>query len=383
MRGICEYAIREAITRSYVNPASLVSWHTELEAAVGGATHIVCQVRAGGMKGRARDERAALSAGVPGDEGIGPGGLSAFVRGRSTMRQILDRCARAAPHAVFLQLSGPLGLMTALAREHYPKSSFGVCELPITVAARILKSVGPRIGGGPFSHSVMGVNHCSWLHNFVDLDGIDRTREFVADVDSQAILGIAPAVVRQCEAIPMPYLRLLFHRDEVMREQERRAMTRGEELDGWTRRLDEAYSRPSGVNADEVRSLLAQRRIDWYEEGVVPVLSALFGNEPVLLPLDLPNEGTLRGVSRDAIIETMVSIERGQATPLNAPPLPDLPDRLTRAFLEYERRALALPGTPSVDDLRDVLSTHPLVTQSELDAAAASCAAAAEDRTAA
>ena len=171
-----EYATREAITRRYVKPACRGQLAYGARGAVGGATHIVCQVRPGGMKGRARDERAALSAGVPGDEGIGPGGLSAFVRGRSTMRQILDRCARAAPHAVFLAAHRPSGIMTALAREHYPKSSFGVCELPITVAARILESVGPRVGRGPFSHSVMGVNHCSWLHNFVDLDGIDRTR---------------------------------------------------------------------------------------------------------------------------------------------------------------------------------------------------------------
>ena len=59
---------------------------TSLPDALNQADIIVSQIRVGGMAARAQDEQMALEVGIPGDEGVGPSGLAAYLRGREFYR---------------------------------------------------------------------------------------------------------------------------------------------------------------------------------------------------------------------------------------------------------------------------------------------------------
>ena len=74
LRRIRDYF--HATSESHAGPALQISTHCDIAGAVRGASHILCMIRAGGMDGRAHDERLALSAGVPADEGLAVGGRS-------------------------------------------------------------------------------------------------------------------------------------------------------------------------------------------------------------------------------------------------------------------------------------------------------------------
>src|SRR4051812_811323 len=91
-----------------------------LAGALAGSHAVLIQIRPGGYAGRQFDETFPLSRGVPGDEGLGPGGLSAAWRGWPVIREVLA-CVRAvAPNACTILLTSPGSLLIRLAAGEFP-----------------------------------------------------------------------------------------------------------------------------------------------------------------------------------------------------------------------------------------------------------------------
>jgi 6-phospho-beta-glucosidase len=336
-----------------------------------GCDVVLCQIRPGGMEARAGDEALAAEEGVPGDEGLGPSGLASFLRGRPVMDRIAEAWSRLAPAAAFLQLTSPLGLTVARLSRLAGRRALGVCELPATTSAALLARVGPRLGLERLSHAHFGLNHWAWLYDFRDERGVDRTAEVIeAAADGGDGIaggsgddGVDAAVARRERAVPVPYLRLYYHAERELARQRARPRPRGLELAAWAAELEAAYAAPGGPSAARVGELLGRRRMNWYEDGVVPALEAVCGGAP---------RGSGDGVE---LVLNVTSVEPGgiavelpcrlsaggAVAPRPQPPLPDGPAALFRRTAAYERAALALPDAPRVEDLARVLAAHPLV----------------------
>jgi 6-phospho-beta-glucosidase len=335
-----------------------VSVHTQLSAALEGATHVVCLVRVGGMAGRARDEALARAAGVPADEGIAVGGLACFLRGREIIRALAAQCRVSAPSAVFLQMSSPLGLNVAITRDAFGPASYGVCELPLVTKKTVLRYVASRLRRDCVSARCAGLNHQSWLYAFADRAGCDCTAEVLGAIDAAALVDVEPEIIREFGAVPVPYLRLYLHTERVLAEQARSCL-RGSALAGWSNRLDRAF-RCNGASTEEIRALLAERRMNWFHEGALPVLEAFGSDEESCVPLNVPCSGALADIAPESIIEIDCSVSSSGASALPAPPLPAKPLALTRQLAAYERAVLELPPAPTSDDLAEILGMHPL-----------------------
>lgn len=336
-----------------------VSAHVQLSETLRDATHIVCLVRAGGMHGRARDESMALAAGVPADEGLAAGGLACFLRGRTLISALAARCRSLAPSAVFLQMSSPLGLNVAITRDVFGPATYGVCELPLVTMKAVLAHVAPRIEHQCVTARCAGLNHQSWLYAFADKAGCDRTADVLGAIDTPDLVDVEPDTIREYGAVPLPYLRLYLHTEHILASQARSPL-RGTALAAWTNNLDRAYRCESAERSDIIRALLAERRMNWFHEGLVPVLEMLQGDAESRVPLNVPCAGSLAGVPADSIIEIDCSISRSGAYPLPAPAMPAKPLELTQRLAAYERAALQLPPQPTTTDLAEVLSMHPL-----------------------
>lgn len=347
-----------------------VSTHQNMKSALTGATHVLCQIRPGGMESRAQAERVALAAGIPGDEGLGPSGLVAFLLGRSAIRSVIDQCAHYAPNAIFMQMSSPLGLFVALATGHMPMPSYGICELPCVTARKVLKFIQARTGLENLTYSLAGLNHQSWLYNFRDSENIDRTNEILCAIDDPELVDIEPDMIRQMEAIPLPYLKLFIHGDRELTKQLGQQNTRGEKLMSWIDELDHAYCDGSEPDFHQVASLLGCRNMGWYKYGVVSALQKFIACKDQTFPLNLPNHGAIEGIDDAAIVEVKCKIGNGIAKPIRATTLPEGPAQLTQNLVIYEQNALELPDKPTVHQLKDVLALHPMVTQQSISSLA-------------
>jgi 6-phospho-beta-glucosidase len=363
--GMHSYIRRLLPQPGAAGPPMSVSTHVQLAGAVEDATHIVCLVRAGGMAGRACDEALALAAGVPADEGIAVGGLACFLRGRELIRALAARCGQLAPSAIFLQMSSPLGLNVAIAREAFGSAAYGVCELPLVTRRAVLHHVASRLQRECVTARCAGLNHQSWLYAFEDTTGRDCTAAVLDAVDTADVVGVEPETIREYGAVPLPYLRLYLHTGRVLATQSRSA-SRGSALAQWSDSLDRAF-RCESMNTDKIRALLAQRPMNWFQEGLVPVLEAFNTDETSSVPLNVPCAGALAGIPPESIIEMDCSVSSRGASALPAPPLPKQPLALTQRLAAYERAVLRLPPEPSSSELATVLSLHPLAPSRDVE----------------
>ena len=337
--------------------------HSSIDEALLGASYVLCMIRPGGMRGRARDEHIALEAGVPADEGLGPGGLACFLRGRPLIEAVLARCRECAPDGSLLMMTSPLGLNVALARALFGPRSYGLCELPIVTSRMVVRHAVARLGCERITHCHAGLNHQSWLYAFRDEHGNDVTERVLASIDSPELVDVDPEAIRAYGAVPVPYLKLFLHRDRVIQKQRSQGVVRGAVLTEWSSRLEAAYCGGDGPDVPLVSALLAERKMDWFEHGVVPVLEALTQSTTVTLPLNVQADASLQGVPAEAVVEVDCKVSSAGARPIVLPALPPRPAALTRELIRYERAALALPRKPSRAQLASTLALHPLTSE--------------------
>ncbi len=340
-----------------------VSASTEVDRVLNGADLVLCQVRPGGFEGRARDERLALDHGIPGDEGLGPGGLGCYLHGLPAMDVLHAAVARHAPHARLLHMTSPLGLNVARARTVFGLDCVGICELPTATIECIRACVEPALGVRDLRVLHAGTNHQGWLHHFTDPEGRDRTPEVLEAIEDPELVRVDPDLIRREGAVPLPYMRLYYHPERELQTQRSAAHTRGEELRRWADDLQAAYLSSGPVGADRVKALLARRRLHWYRQGTVPAIVAFLGRDCTAIPLNLPGRGALPGVPPEAIVELPCRASRRGAEPRPVPPLPSRPAELNRQIITFEAAVLDLPDAPDQEAIAACLALHPMVTK--------------------
>lgn len=358
MEGVAAHGLHRA-TR-YPGARLAVSAHTDLKAALHGADLVLCQVRPGGFLGRAADEQLALREGIPGDEGLGPSGLACYLRGRPALDRLAEQVALHAPRARYLQLTSPLSLTVARARQHAGVDCYGVCELVGNTARLVFEVAEAAVAPGPWTARWAGLNHQNWIHQLLDAEGRDRTGEVLAALHDPRMVRVDPEIIRREGAVPVPYLRLYYHTAREVAAQRARAEPRGAELEGWATRLEEAYL-GRGPDHAALEALLGERHVNWYDEGVAPAIAAFLADQPARISLNLPGAGGLAGVDPQAVIELPCQVSRHGVAVESVPPLPPGPAALTARLMAYEAAVLALAPQPDAAALAEALALHPLV----------------------
>ena len=223
----------------------------ELEDALAGADAVIVQIRVGGYRARAWDERFPHRYDSYGDEGLGAGGLAAAWRTWPVLAPILATVARVAPRVPILMLTSPIGILTRAALATIPRLDLrGICELPWTTFGVRCRDMGADPKQVAFSY--IGVNHWGW---------------FTAMRDGQRDLISSP--------LPLSYVELLL-RPQIVRQRQRAERPRGNDLDDIARRAFEVYEQ---AEASQIRVALAHRTAPWYEHAVGPFLRGIAGED--------------------------------------------------------------------------------------------------------
>src|SRR4051794_37778781 len=149
-----------------VGNRTAVTTTTSLDAAVDGADVVYCAVRVGGLAGRVLDETAALAEGVIGQETTGAGGITFALRTVPVVIDIAEVVARRAPHAVFINFTNPVGLVTEAIRRVLGDRVLGICDAPLALCRRVAAALGRDPDDLWFDY--FGINHLGWLRAVLD-----------------------------------------------------------------------------------------------------------------------------------------------------------------------------------------------------------------------
>jgi 6-phospho-beta-glucosidase len=320
--------------------------------ALTGSDVVLIQTRVGGYAARAFDESFSPPFGVPGDEGLGPGGLSAAYRSWPQMRNLFEQVRAIAPLAQVILLSSPLSLLVRLAAVAFPGWPLvGTCELPISTLDQICAATGAYTDQVRFGYT--GVNHLGFLHHvYAKLPG-HESNDLVMRYAARRHSDTFPSsdLVGRLGGFPLKYLRLHFAPEEIVAEQRRRPTSRSEDL---TILAEHSFSVFRDGDAAAIHHALSARRAEWYELAVLPLLLVHL-HVPVARPVFL----TLADADGE-VRERAYAARNGTYTPLpQFAPAPRAIDALVRSFIDYERAAAEAVLSGSASALADALALHP------------------------
>ncbi len=318
-----------------------------------GAHCVLIQIRVGGYEGRSFDESFPHKYRLCGDEGLGPGGLSAGWRTWPVIADLLEAISSFCPGAFVILMTSPLSLLVRASHKFARLKLVGVCELPWTTLQELSAKLG--LPSGNLQADYLGVNHLGWFFNFHC--GSDSLQEEVAcAMHADSFPSRDFVQVHGC--FPTRYLRMHYQREQVLSEQVSQPTSRGATLSKLQEQAGMAFATGS---AAAVAEILSARRAPWYPHAVGPLILAL-GGEASAIPffLSVRNGPFTELLGPDDVIECRHHWVDGELVrpQLGAAPPPHLASTL-RSFVRFEQVAAEAIRTRSGALLLEALSVHP------------------------
>lgn len=347
----CQIALRDT--------HATISWHTDLDTALTGAELILIQVRVGGLHRRHFDESFPRQLGLLGEETLGAGGFSNALRTIPVVLDLAQAIARVAPNAKAVNLTNPASLVLQALARYSEIQSIAVCDVPVQLTRmvyRLLKSVP-----GSLEIAYYGTNHIGWITSVrAREDGVERLPDVLDRLERAPDYPIDNEWVKVLGVLPGSYLRYFYSLEQWLGSPEEK--TRAAELlevqDSMLRRYSALT--PEASLAD-LQDIVESRQPHWYQEIVVPVLSASLSRDPQHLIIQTMNHGQDPRLPQLQAIEIPARVSSRGVFPETPAPLP--PD--CRSLLEQNAvyESLAVEGIVERDRSKVLraLVTNPFV----------------------
>jgi len=340
---------------------AVVSWTSDLDAAVDGAGAVLLQLRVGGQATRHRDETWPLECGCIGQETTGAGGFAKALR---TVPVVLDVAARvrerAAADAWIIDFTNPVGIVTRALLDAGHRA-IGLCNVAIGYQRLFASLLDVSPSAVELDH--VGLNHLTW-ERAAFVDGADQLPALLAAHGEEIAghTGLPLAVTREVGAVPSYYLRYFWAHDAVV-EEERGRETRAQAVAEIERQLLAMYADPA---LDTKPELLTHRGGAFYSEAAVALLASLLTDTGDRQVVNVRNNGTLPFLADEAVIEVTSTIGSGGAVPIPVAPVRPLMSGLIAHVSAYEELAVDAALHGGRDRVAAALLAHPLIGQYDL-----------------
>ncbi|WP_040212585.1 diacetylchitobiose-6-phosphate hydrolase, partial [Clostridium polynesiense] len=267
-----------------------------------------------------------------------------------------------------INFTNPSGLVTEAVNKYTNIKCIGLCNVPIHMKMDIAAML--EADSKDIFVEFAGLNHLLWGTK-VFLKGENVTSKVIEkllDGASLSMKNIAdlkwdPDFLRALNMIPSPYHRYFYMTDKLLEEEKEAAKeggkgTRAEIVKAVEERLFEMYK---DENLQEKPKELEKRGGAYYSDAAVSLISAIYNDKKEIHTVNTVNNGTIKELPKDSIIETNCLVDRRGVTPLNIDELPAEVIGLLQAVKSYEINAAEAAVKGDKNKAILALATHPLV----------------------
>jgi 6-phospho-beta-glucosidase len=376
-----------------MNPNINLTITTDPIEALTDADVIITAIRVGNDEGRIQDERIALKYGVTGQETTGAGGFAMAMR---SIPAILEYCRLSKryskPNALIFNFTNPSGLVTQALRSEGFSNVYGICDF----ASSFVKQIANIINENTEDISVecFGLNHLSYFKS-LKINGENKINEIIDNpllYEKTEERLFQPELVKSLGMLLNGYLYFYYYREKAIENISFNAKTRGETVREINLRMfeelrtvdiekdfekalgiyfkyiemrEKSYMSIESSSENEENKDLSLNLSNLDEEGYAGValrfIQAKVENKPVEMVLSLPNEGSIKGLQDDDVIEITCVIDENGAKPIHIGEVPEIQMTLIRQVKLYERLAVKAIKEKNRETAVLALMVHPLI----------------------
>jgi 6-phospho-beta-glucosidase len=369
-----------------------------VEDTVDGAAFVLTSIRAGGIQGRAIDEKIAIRNGFPGQETTGPAGIAMGLKTAAAAIAYAREVERRSPDAWLINFTNPAGLITQAISHHSGAKVIGICDTPTEMFHRMAGALGAEPKDVHCEY--VGLNHLGWVRRVL-LRGEDVTARVLNDDRILESLYQAPLfdfnLIRTLGLIPTEYLYFYYSRSKALANQKTAGTTRGEEISKLNDELLKSLS--DAVEAGHAREALKTykdylnrrsgsymqleasagsafdsghvldedpfRTATGYHRIALDVMNALSSDEPSSIVVNVRNHGAIDDVDWEDVVETRCAISRQAIVREKNGSLPKEVRGLVLAVKAYEQAAIKAAVEGSKLQARKAMLLNPAIGEWE------------------
>ncbi len=326
---------------------------------------VLSSFRPGGFEARALDERTANQHGLIGQETQGVGGFFMALRAIEVMKGVAADIDAVCPAAKVFNYTNPVNIVAQAWTTNTNVPLVSLCEGPIIFTKEIADAAG--LDPARVSSTMVGLNHACWSveHTYDGEDLIPHLRAAAEErlgpgssltLHEQRILRLAVAM----DAIPADYFQYYYWRDEVLAEQLAKPTTRAEDLLSWVPGYWEHYAAQAETDDPVLDPDRSRGGINELELAI-DAMHAVFNDTGDILPVNVPNRGSLPGFPDDLVVEVTGRCSAAWIEPLPQRELPRHLRGLIEMLAEYQLLAAAAAWSGTRTDAIRALAANPLV----------------------
>jgi 6-phospho-beta-glucosidase len=223
------------------------------------------------------------------------------------MLDIAKDVEKHSPQAWIVNYTNPTGLITEAVTKYTRVNIAGLCSggtFPANFASEAL-----NVPKSSVYYDYIGLNHLNFAYNFT-VDG-RRVDDNEFDKIAEKLTDIGVELVRLLRLVPIGYINYYFNTGRVLKSQLDSPLSRGETIMNLEKDIFEEYS-----NLDSKPPTLLKRGGGGYSDVAVGFIDAIYNNTDKWMIINVPNNGVLKFLPDDAVIETGCMVNKAGIKPL-------------------------------------------------------------------
>lgn len=385
------YGLLAKCAAEKICPCLKVWLTTDGKAAIENADYIITTIRAGGDEMRVKDERAALSLGVLGQETTGAAGLSFAMRSVGALREYCEMVKKYAKKGCkVFNFTNPAGIVSQTLYDMGYDFTYGICDAPGSMLRSFEKLYGAAENSA--AGELYGLNHLSYFTS-VKIDGKEVLYDLINMPEAYEKTDLRlfdRELLLQRNAVLNEYLYYFYYSEKALSNIINAPKTRGEQILEINTQMtaalekidikndfDSAIETFSHYYALRENSYMAAEsattrgeswHFDLFEKddggyaGValrfIEIEQSAGGGQMILC---VPNNGAIPTLRDNDIVEITCDVEKGKVTPHKFDDVDEQNLELIRRVKNYERLASEAIRTKSISKCIDALTLHTLV----------------------
>lgn len=362
-----------------------VTFTTDPEGAIEGASFVLTTMRVGGIRARIVDEKIGFKHGVLGQETTGAGGFAYALRSIPVMLRYAELIRRLAPDAWLINFSNPAGLITEALTRYGGIKAFGICDTPpmtLKALARLLEVPWEEV-----RPDYLGLNHLGWFRGLY-YKGQDLMPRVLAQAERlrelEELRMFDPGLVRTLGMVPTEYLYFFYYRDQVVANMKATGKTRGEVILDQNERFFAAMAKARSEGATSYwptyYAYLTERQGTYmraesgvgglaethpeqegYEGVALGMMSSMVRGLNRTMIANVPNRGAIADLGENDVVEVPCTLTASGPVPMATGRLPAHGVGLVQTIKAYERLTVEAAVEGSYAKALAALTIHPLV----------------------